>query len=231
VTADKIRVLVADDNELFREGLISLLSESESITVVGQARDGCQAYDKVGILRPNVILMDVSMPCMDGVEATLKIKAEYPEVNIAILTVSEEEEDLFSAIRSGACSYLVKSIALEDLEAAIQTTAAGGAVVTPRLARKLLDEFSKLAKEPKAGPKETEHLTAREREVLELVAKGASNKEIASRLVIAESTAKVHLRNILEKLQLRNRQQAAALAVQEGVVTDIREDDGTDDAP
>jgi DNA-binding NarL/FixJ family response regulator len=223
MTGEKIRVLIADDNELFREGLISLLSECKSIDVVGQARDGWQAIEKTHILRPDVILMDVSMPRMDGVIATQRIKAEHPDVNIAMLTVSEDEA-LFSAVRSGARSYLAKSISLDDLESAIQTIASGGTVVSPHLAHRLLEEFAHLAKDTKGAPKETEHLTAREREVLELVARGASNKEIATRLVIAENTVKVHLRNILDKLQLRNRQQAAALAVQEGLVTDVREE-------
>jgi two-component system NarL family response regulator len=140
------------------------------------------------------------------------------------LTVSEEDEDLFAAIRSGARSYIAKSVSLEDLESAIHTIASGGTVVSPHLAHRLLEEFAKLAKDNRGAPKETEHLTAREREVLELVARGASNKEIATRLVIAENTVKVHLRNILDKLQLRNRQQAAALAVQEGLVSDVREE-------
>jgi DNA-binding NarL/FixJ family response regulator len=224
MSGEKIRVLIADDNELFREGLISLLSECKSVDVVGQARDGWQAIEKTHILRPDVILMDVSMPRMDGVVATERIKAEHPEVNIAMLTVSEEDEALFSAVRSGARSYLAKSISLDDLESAIQTIASGGTVVSPHLAHRLLEEFAHLARDTKGAPKETEHLTAREREVLELVARGASNKEIANRLVIAENTVKVHLRNILDKLQLRNRQQAAALAVQEGLVTDVREE-------
>jgi DNA-binding NarL/FixJ family response regulator len=223
MSPEKIRVLIADDNELFREGLISLLSECESIDVVGQARDGYQAIEKTHVLRPDVILMDVSMPRMDGVSATRQIKAEHPDVNIAMLTVSEEDEDLFSAVRSGARSYIAKSITLDDLESAVQTIASGGTVVSPHLAHRLLEEFAKLAKDTRGAPKETEHLTAREREVLELVAKGASNKEIATHLVIAENTVKVHLRNILDKLHLRNRQQAAALAVQEGLVTDVRE--------
>jgi DNA-binding NarL/FixJ family response regulator len=219
---DKIRVLVADDNELFRAGLISLLSECQSINVVGQARDGYQAIEKTHILRPDVILMDIRMPRMDGVVATERIKAEHPDIHIAMLTVSEEDEALFSAIRSGARSYLAKSISLEHLESAIQTIAAGGTVVSPHLAHRLLEEFAHLAKDTKDKPKETEQLTVREHEVLELVARGASNKEIATRLVIAENTVTVHLRNILDKLQLRNRQQAAALAVQEGLVTDLR---------
>lgn len=225
----RIRVLVVDDNELFREGVISLLVKYASINVVGQARDGWQAIEKTRLLRPDVILMDVSMPRLDGVAATQRIKGEHPEVNIAMLTVSEDEGDLFSAVRSGARGYLVKSISADELEAAIQTVYAGGTIITPHLAHRLLDEFAKLTQGNRAGPRETEHLTAREREVLELVAKGASNKEIAQRLVIAENTVKVHLRNILDKLHLRNRQQAAALAVQEGLVDDVREQQPEDD--
>jgi len=222
MAVEKIRVLIADDNELFREGLISLLSECGSITVVGEARDGYQAIEKTHILRPHVILMDINMPRMDGVMATQQIKADHPDVHIAMLTVSEENEALFAAIRSGARSYLAKSISLDELESAIQTIASGGTVVSPHLAHRLLEEFAHLAKDTRETPRETEQLTAREREVLELVTRGASNKEIAARLVIAENTVKVHLRNILDKLQLRNRQQAAALAVQEGLVTDLR---------
>ncbi|MGI8551717.1 MAG: response regulator [Dehalococcoidia bacterium] len=227
--SSRIRVLVVDDNELFREGLISLLTKYQTVNIVGQARDGSEAIQKTRLLRPDVILMDVSMPRLDGVTAAQRIKAEHPNVNIAMLTVSEDETDLFSAVRSGARGYLVKSVGVEDIETAIQTVAAGGTIVTPHLAHKLLDEFAKLTQGPKPGPRETENLTAREREVLELVAKGASNKEIAQRLVIAENTVKVHLRNILDKLHLRNRQQAAALAVQEGLVDNVREQVPEDD--
>lgn len=229
MNSNKIRVLVVDDNELFREGLISLLNNYASVYVVGQARDGYEAVQKTRLLRPDVILMDVSMPRMGGVEATERIKESHPDVSIAMLTVSEDETDLFSAVRSGARGYLIKSVSIEDLETAIQTIANGGTIVTPHLAHRLLDEFAKLTQGTRAGPRETENLTAREREVLELVAKGASNREIAQRLVIAENTVKVHLRNILDKLHLRNRQQAAALAVQEGLVNDVREEIGEDE--
>lgn len=219
----RIRVLIADDNELFREGLISLLNKYPDVAVVGQARNGTEAILKARSLQPDVVLMDVSMPGMDGVTATREIKSELPDVNIAMLTVSEQDADLFSAIRSGARGYLLKSVSIDDLHTAIRSISQGGTIVSPRLARRLLDEFAKLTQGPKNGHSEAESLTSREREVLELVAKGASNKEIAQRLVIAENTVKVHLRNILDKLHLRNRQQAAAFAVQEGLVTDIRE--------
>jgi two-component system, NarL family, nitrate/nitrite response regulator NarL len=220
---NKIRVLIADDNDLFRAGLISLLAECQTITVVGQARDGWQAIEKTRILRPDVILMDVAMPRMDGVTATEQIKGEHPEVNIAMLSGSEEEHDLFAAVRSGARSYIAKSISLEDLEDAIKTIARGGTVVSPQLGYKLLEEFAHLAvaNDKRSGPKITDQLSARQREIVELAATGASNKEIAQRLFIAESTVKVHLRNILDKLELRNRQQIAAVAVQEGLVEDV----------
>ena len=223
MTSDKIRVLIVDDNELFREGLISLLGKYETIQIIGQARDGYEAIQKTHLLRPEVILMDISLPRLNGVAATQQIKAEHPDVNILMLTISEDDSDLFSAIRAGARGYLLKTVSVEDLESAIQAMSTGGTIVSPQLAHRLLDEFAKLVQGPRAGPLETETLTAREREVLELVARGASNKEIAQRLVIAENTAKVHLRNILDKLHLRNRQQAAALAVQEGLVDNIRE--------
>jgi DNA-binding NarL/FixJ family response regulator len=226
---NKIRVLIVDDNELFREGLVSLLSKYDTIQIMGQARDGYEALQKTDLLRPDVILMDIFLPRMNGVAATQQIKASHPNVNILMLTVSEDDADLFAAIRAGARGYLVKTVSAEDLESAIHAMAAGGTIVTPRLAHRLLEEFAKLAQGPRAGPLETENLTAREREVLELVARGASNKEIAQRLVIAENTAKVHLRNILDKLHLRNRQQAAALAVQEGLVDDIRDLEEADD--
>jgi DNA-binding NarL/FixJ family response regulator len=220
----KIRVLIADDNELFREGLISLLSECESIAVVGQARDGWQALEKTAILRPDVILMDIAMPRMDGVESTRRITAERGGVNVAVFTNSEGDDDLFAAVRAGATSYIAKTASLEELESAIQITAQGGSVVTPALARRLVEEFAAIPKNQNSGPKQTEKLTPREREVLELVATGASNLEIAERLVIAENTVKVHLRNMLDKLQVRNRQQAAGLAVQEGLVSNVRSD-------
>jgi DNA-binding NarL/FixJ family response regulator len=171
--------------------------------------------------------MDLSMPLGGGVEATRKILLERPEQAICILTVSEQESDLFAAIRAGARGYLVKTVDLEDLCASLTVLAEGGSTVTPHLAARLLDEFAKLAQNVREGPSEVEKLTSREREVLELVARGASNKEIANELVIAENTVKVHLRNILDKLHLRNRQQAAAFAVQEGLVREVRESEAT----
>ncbi|MER3420850.1 MAG: DNA-binding response regulator [Chloroflexota bacterium] len=217
-----IKVLLADDNALFREGMVALLNRCEGIEVIGQAKDGAEAVRKATLLRPDVVLMDLAMPLGGGVEATRRILEERPEQAICILTVSEQETDLYAAIRAGARGYQVKTVALEDLCQTIRVLAEGGSVVTPHLAARLLEEFAKLAQNVREGPSEAEKLTPREREVLELVAVGASNKEIAAKLVIAENTVKVHLRNILDKLQLRNRQQAAAFAVQEGLVREVR---------
>lgn len=217
-----IKVLLADDNALFREGMVALLNRCEGIEVIGQAKDAAEAVRKATLLRPDVVLMDLAMPLGGGVEATRRILEERPEQAICILTVSEQETDLYAAIRAGARGYQVKTVALEDLCQTIRVLAEGGSVVTPHLAARLLEEFAKLAQNVREGPSEAEKLTPREREVLELVAVGASNKEIAAKLVIAENTVKVHLRNILDKLQLRNRQQAAAFAVQEGLVREVR---------
>jgi DNA-binding NarL/FixJ family response regulator len=218
-----VRVLLADDNALFREGMASLLGRCGDVQVIGQAKDAAEAVRKATLLRPDVVLMDLAMPLGGGVEATRKILQERPEQAICMLTVSEQEADLYAAIRAGARGYLVKTVVLEELCSSLTVLAEGGSVVTPHLAARLLDEFAKLAQSVREGPSELQKLTSREREVLELVARGSSNKEIANQLVIAENTVKVHLRNILDKLHLRNRQQAAAFAVQEGLVREVRE--------
>jgi two-component system NarL family response regulator len=225
ISMPPIKVLLADDNALFREGMASLLGRCDGVQVIGQAKDAAEAVRKTTLIRPDVVLMDLSMPLGGGVEATKQILQERPEQAVCILTVSEQEADLYAAIRAGARGYLVKTVALEDLCNSLHVLSEGGSVVTPHLAARLLDEFAKLAQTVREGPSEAEKLTGREREVLELVARGASNKEIANRLVIAENTVKVHLRNILDKLQLRNRQQAAAFAVQEGLVREVRGDE------
>jgi len=221
-----IRVLVVDDNILFREGLVALLKQFDDILVAGQASNGIDAVRKATLVRPDVVLMDVSMANMGGVEAAQKIHAEVPHLPIAMLTVSEQDEDLFAAIRAGARGYLLKNVGIDQLHDAVLTLYGGGTTITPHLARRLLDEFNRLTagKRP-GGEEEVAKLTAREREVLELVAMGQSNQEIADRLVVAVNTVKVHLRNTLEKLELRNRQQLAAFAVSHGLISDIRGED------
>jgi DNA-binding NarL/FixJ family response regulator len=222
----QIRVLVVDDNVLFREGLVALLKKYDDIVVAGQATSGIEAVRKSTLCRPEVILMDVSMPNMGGVDAAQKIHQEVPHVPIAMLTVSEQDDDLFAAIRAGARGYLLKTVGIDELHEAIHTLYGGGTTITPHLARRLLEEFNRLTagKRP-GGEEEVAKLTAREREVLELVAMGQSNQEIADKLVVAVNTVKVHLRNTLEKLELRNRQQLAAFAVSHGLISDIRGED------
>lgn len=221
-----IRVLVVDDNVLFREGLVALLRKYADIVVAGQAATGADAVRKATLLRPDVVLMDVSMPGMGGVDAAQRIHQEVPHLPIAMLTVSEQDDDLFAAIRAGARGYLLKTLSIDQLHEAVQTLYNGGTMITPHLARRLLDEFNRLtAGKRTGGEDEVAKLTAREREVLELVAMGQSNQEIADKLVVAVNTVKVHLRNTLEKLELRNRQQLAAFAVSHGLVTDIRGED------
>ncbi len=221
--SDRIRVLVVDDNTLFRDGLVNLLSQVPGIDVVGAAAGGEEALRRAPVLRPDVVLMDLSMPGMSGVEVTRRLLAANPAIAVCMLTVSEQESDLFAAVRAGARGYQVKSVALEDLARTIATLAEGGAVVTPHLARDLVGAFQRMA--PPIDGAGTERLTAREREILGLVGRGLSNIEIADELVIAENTVKVHLRNILDKLQVHSRAHAAAIAAQAGLTGPIRAED------
>lgn len=212
-----IRVLIADDDTLFREGLTALLKRRAGVDVVGGAKDGAEAARKAAVLRPDVVLMDLAMPG-GGIEATRTIVAECPERAVCVLTISNQASDLFAAVRAGARGYLLKTAPLEEVCNALTILHRGGSVITPHLAVRLLDEFARRSPPVPARSPEMDALSARERQVLELVADGATNKEVASRLHIGENTVKVHLRNILDKLQLRNRQQAAAFATQVGLV-------------
>lgn len=214
----QIRVLLADDNTLFREGMASILNRCEGVEVIGQAKDGGEVVRKAAVLRPTVVLMDIGMPLGGGVEATRRILAERPTQAICMLTASEQEHDLYASIRAGARGYLVKTVPMEELEQSLHILASGGSVITPHLGARLLQEFNKLSDSTPGASGEADKLTARERIVLELVTRGASNREIADELLIAHNTVKVHLRNIMGKLHLRNRQQAAAFAVQQGLV-------------
>jgi DNA-binding NarL/FixJ family response regulator len=209
-----IRVLLADDHALFRKGLAGILAREEGLEVVGDAGDGRQALELARSLMPDVILMDISMPVMDGLEATRLIKAELPYVRIVILTADDGEGSLFEAVKSGAQGYLLKSIAPEALVGTLRGVVRGEAPVSRLMAGRLLEEFARQAR----GPAAAQELTAREREVLGLVAAGRSNKEIAAALSIAENTVKNHLKNILEKLHLHNRVQAATYAQREGLL-------------
>ncbi|MBI2953448.1 MAG: response regulator transcription factor [Chloroflexi bacterium] len=215
-------VLLVDDHALFRQGLASLLSSQEGIEVVGQASDGLEALEKARELVPDLILMDIQMPGLQGLDATKMIKAELPHTRIVILTVSEEDQDLFDAVRNGAEGYLLKTLRAEELFELLKGVFRGEAPISPSMARKLLNEFAHLSRrnsvEPEHSTEQKDQLTRREKEVLQLLADGATDKEIASDLCISRRTVKNHVHNILEKLQLQNRVQAAAYALREGLV-------------
>lgn len=202
VKKERLRVLVVDDSPLFRQGLSSLLSNYPDIQVVGEAGDGYEAMEKAREIMPDVILMDIIMPNCDGLEATRVIKDEMPSVKVVMLTVSESEENLFQAIKLGAQGYLLKSVEAEELFQVLRGLSQGEAYVAPGIAAKILQEFAR-----PSYP--TDHLSPREKDVLKLVTQGLTNKEISQSLYIADSTVKNHLRNIMEKLHVRNRVEAA----------------------
>jgi DNA-binding NarL/FixJ family response regulator len=216
-----MRVLLADDHALFRDGLRSLL-EARGVEVVGEARNGREALDQTRRLGPDVVLMDLDMPELDGLAATRLISAERPEVKVVILTASEEDAHLFEAIKSGAQGYLFKNLASAELFRLLDGVARGEPALTPALARKLLLEFARPAPAAPAAPAAIDvldALTEREREVLDLLVQGiTSNRELAERLVITENTVKYHFRNILDKLHVQNRAQVVSFAVRHGMV-------------
>jgi len=215
-----IRVLLADHQKLYREGLTTVLSRYDDLRVVGQARDGIEACEKARRSRPDVVLMDVQLPMMDGVTAARSILAEVPETHVAMLTSCRMTSALLDSVKAGARGYITKDCSIESLIDSVRRIALGEAVITPHLASRLLDEYISLSRTLENGAKvaESEKVTDRERDVLELLVQGATNRDIARNLLITENTVKVHLRNILDKLHLRNRQQAAAFAISSGLV-------------
>ncbi|MFQ5593515.1 MAG: response regulator [Anaerolineae bacterium] len=216
---DRIRVLLADDHALFREGLAGILNAQPDFDVVGEAGDGLEALVKAQELVPDLILMDVGMPGCDGLEATKRIKQELPAVIIVMLTVRDEEEKLFEAIKSGAQGYLLKSIRSREMLALLRGSVRGQAAITPALAGRMLEEFRRLSRQaPWDAGAEAMALTNREQEVLSLVAEGATDQEIADRLSISLHTAKSHMRNILAKLHVSSRREAARYARDKGLV-------------
>ncbi len=217
---DPIKVLIVDDHTLFRRGIAAVLANEESLKVVGEASDGLEAIEKTKEIAPDVILMDLNMPRCSGLEAIQALQTEMPQVNVLVLTVSEMESDLFAAVKFGATGYILKKAEPEELIHAILYIAQGGVIISPLMATKLLTEFKDLTAgvEREAIEQANADLSPREGEVLELVAQGATNKEIADSLFISENTVKTHLKNIMEKLHLVNRSQAAAYAVRRGLV-------------
>jgi len=215
-----IRVMVVDDHTLFRCGITAVLAGEENLEVVGEASGGLEAIEKAKQIVPDVILMDLNMPECSGLEATQALQTEMPQVNILVLTVSDKESDLFAAIKFGARGYILKNTEPDELIHAIFHIAQGGVIVSPLMATKLLTEFKGLRAgvEKKPAEEAGAGLSPREGEVLQLLAQGATNKEIGNSLFISENTVKTHLRNIMEKLHMANRSQAAAYAVQKGLV-------------
>jgi two-component system NarL family response regulator len=211
-----VRVLIVDDHALFRRGLELVLSGEADIDIVGEAADGIDAIAQAEALRPDVVLMDVRMPRASGLEAARAIRDSLPDTRVIMLTVSDRDEDLFEAVRAGATGYLLKEVSIEELANAVRAVARGQSLISPSMASKLLAEFNVLAaRAPESARPVVPVLTARELDVLRLAARGATNREIAAGLDIAENTVKNHMRNILEKLHLHSRTEAVMYAVRE----------------
>ena len=217
--AEPIRILLVDDQRLMREGLRILLELEPDLGIAGEAENGQAALEAYADLQPDVVLMDVRMPGMDGVEATWRLRERWPEAPVIILTTFDDDEYVFEGLRAGAQGYLLKDVSGHDLAEAVRTVAAGGALIEPSVARKVVAEFARLARP--ARPAEAglaEPLSDREGEILRLLAQGLSNREIATRLSLAEGTVKNYVTNVLQKLGTRDRTQAALRARELGLL-------------
>lgn len=212
------RVLIADDQALVRAGFRKLL-ESEGIDVVGEAADGRDAVDQARRLRPTLVLMDIRMPRLDGIEATRRLVADGDHMRVLILTTFGLDDYVYEALRAGASGFMLKDAPPEELLAAVEIVARGDALIAPAVTRSVIEEFMRRSPAPRADIPELAELTAREREVLDLLARGLSNAEIAGRLVVSEATVKTHVTRVLSKLGLRDRVQAVILAYESGMVT------------
>ena len=218
-----IRMLLVDDHTLFRKGVVSLLDREEGFQVVGEAKNGAEAIKKAKEVNPDLVLMDIHMPGIGGIEATRRIRALLPSTKVVILTVSENDKDLFDAIKSGAHGYLLKKLEPEELCAMLRGVFEGEAPISRSTASKILTEFAAQAAR-KSEDNRKEELSAREKDVLQLLAAGLTNKEIGRKLSVAENTVKNHLKSILDKLHLQNRVQAATFALQSGFVRQTNRD-------
>ena len=211
------RVLIADDDDLMRAGLVELLTADPKIEIVGQASTGREAVDQASRLAPDVVLMDVRMPDLDGIAATRELAREAPEAKVLILAAFEQDDYVFGALRAGASGFLLKRTRPEELIAAVHTVATGDSLLSPSVTRRVIDRMAQQPTPELAGQAKLEALTPREREVLELVARGLANREIAAALAVEESTIRTHVKRILMKLELRDRVQAVIFAYETGV--------------
>lgn len=215
--ADPVRVVLVDDQELFRRGLSMLLGVEDNIDVVGEAADGREALQVVTETVPDVVLLDVRMPRESGPQACIRLKEAVPSVRILMLTVSDEEADLYESVKNGAAGYLLKDSSIDEVAQAVRLVSEGQSLISPAMAAKLLDEFKEMSRQERAAV-QAPKLTDRELDVLRLVARGLNNREAAKELFISENTVKNHVRNILDKLQLHSRMEAVLYAVRENLL-------------
>ena len=213
------RVLIADDQALVRAGFRKLLESAPDIEVVGEAADGQEAVDQARLLRPTLVLMDIRMPRLDGIEATRRVTADGDATRVLVLTTFGLDDYVYDALRAGASGFMLKDAPPEELLAAVEIIARGDALITPAVTRSVIEEFARRSPAPSPPPPVLDELTVREHEVLELLARGLSNAEIAERLVVSAGTAKTHVAHVLSKLGLRDRVQAVILAYESGLIT------------
>jgi DNA-binding NarL/FixJ family response regulator len=215
---DTIKIFVVDDHPLFRYGLLSVLSEYPEFQVVGDAPSSVEALPRIVEIQPDIVIMDIFMPNSDGIKATALIKQKLPKTEVIILTISDNEEIFLNAIKAGAKGYLLKGVGVMEIVEAIKQVASGEATISPTMATRLLEQVRDNGKDN--GKRGYYELSLREKEVLRLTARGSSNKEIAANLFISDTTVKAHMRNILEKLRVKNRAEAVGVAIARGILND-----------
>ena len=213
MTEQRIRILIADDHPVVREGLAAMLARQPDIDVVGEASDGIEAVERVGTLHPDIVLMDLQMPRLGGVEAIKQIRAQYPKVQLIVLTTYGDDDSIFQGIAAGARGYLLKDAPRDELFRAVRAVAQGESLLQPAVATRLLDRFARPRPEP-----QPDNLTERELDVLRLLARGSANKQIGVALHISESTVKTHVANIFQKLSVTDRTEAVTVALSRGLI-------------